>query len=227
VADQHRAGPPRQHEVLQHRQPDQVEVVGRLVQQQHVVPGQQQRREPRSGRLAAGQRRHRPVELDGEAELGGDRVGPLVQVGRAEAEPALQGHGVRVVGAALAPLQRHRRRVQGALRGRHAGPPGQHLADRLAAPAVAFLRQVADGGGGRAQRHRAPLGQVDPGQHPQQRGLAGPVRTDQADHVARRHHQVEPREQLHVAVPRRELPGGQRRAHSVTMLRGVDQITDR
>ncbi len=75
---------------LQALQAVQVEVVGRLVEQEDVVAGEQQRGEAGAGRLAAGERGHRLVQADGQAERGGDLLGPLVEVGAAEVEPALQ-----------------------------------------------------------------------------------------------------------------------------------------
>ena len=47
----------------------------------------------------------------------------------------------------------------------------------------AVLRQVADGQRGRLE-DRARVGLVEPGHHLQQRGLAGAVRTAQADALA-------------------------------------------
>ena len=99
-------------ERLQPVEPVEVEVVGRLVEQEDVVAAEQQRRQARAGRLAAGQRGHRLVEVDAEAQVGGDRAGPVVQVRAAEGEPALERDGVRVVGAGRARSQRLGGRVQ-------------------------------------------------------------------------------------------------------------------
>ena len=105
VADQHRRRARRPAtNVLQPRQAGQVQVVGRLVQQQHVVAVTAAARPARPGPPG---RRRAPVtgrsSSTVEAQLGGDRLGPLVQVGGAEAEPALQRRRVRVVGAAARP----------------------------------------------------------------------------------------------------------------------------
>ena len=55
--------------------------------------------------------------------------------------------------------------------------------DRAAGVGEAVLRQVADGQRGRLE-DGAGVGLVEPGQHPQQRGLAGAVRAAQADALA-------------------------------------------
>jgi hypothetical protein len=78
------------HELLEAVEPVDVEVVGRLVEQVGVVARQQQRGEAGARRLAARQRRHRQLEVDGEPEVGEHRGGALVEVGAAEREPALE-----------------------------------------------------------------------------------------------------------------------------------------
>ena len=79
VADQHGSGPQAPHEALQDLQPGDVQVVGRLVEQEDVIAGQQQRGEVDTGRLAAGQTGHRfAAGIDGQAEGGEDRGGALL-----------------------------------------------------------------------------------------------------------------------------------------------------
>lgn len=90
MADDDRPGAQTLYEGLQAVEAVQVEVVGRLVQQEDVVAGQQQRGEPGAGRLTAGERGHRQVQSDGQAERVGDLVGAFVQVRAAEGEPALK-----------------------------------------------------------------------------------------------------------------------------------------
>ncbi len=200
VADQDRAGAQAGDELLQPGQAVQVEVVGGLVQQEDVVAGEQQRGEGGAGGLAAGQGRHRLVEADGQAELGGRLRGAFVEVGGAEGEPALQGGGVRVVGSRPFRDQRLGGGVQGGLGGRDAGAAAEEGAYGLPRAAVRLLREVADGGGGRAEAQPALLRGVQPGQQAQQGGLAGAVGADQADHVPGRDHQVEAGEQDALAV---------------------------
>ena len=184
-------------EPLEPLQPVEVEVVGRLVEQEDVVAGEQQRRQPGPGGLAAGQRRHRRVERDAEPEVVRDGLGALVEVGAAEGEPALERGGVGVV--------RARRARRPAPRRRRPSPPGpaatpvrraRNAAHGLAGPPLGLLRQVPDGGVRRADARPLPSsGAVSPGEEAQQRRLAGAVRPDQPDDVAGGDDEVEPGEQ--------------------------------
>ena len=84
------------------------------------------RGEPGPGRLAAGQAGHRACRRSAvEAEVGQHRRDPLVQVGGAAGQPAVQGHGVRVVGAVGSGLRAPRRpppSPRWPRRSRYAGP---------------------------------------------------------------------------------------------------------
>jgi hypothetical protein len=165
------------------------------------------------GRLPTGQRGHRVVQRDGQAELGGHLRGPLVEVGAAQIEPAFQRHGVRVVRPGPPVGQLVGGRVHGRLRRTHPGAPEQEVPHRLAGPPLPLLRQVADVRRGRAQRHGAGLRRGDPGERAQQRALPGAVDPHQADHVARRDHQIQSAEQAPVAVPGGEIAGDHRGVH--------------
>lgn len=213
MADQHGAGAQALDEGLQPVQAVQVQVVGRLVQQEDVVAREQQRGEARAGRLTAGERGHRQVEADLQAERVGDLLGPLLQVRAAQVEPAVQALRVRVVGALPALHQALGRLVQRRLGGRDAGAAGQERADRLARPALRLLRQVADRRGRRAERDRAAFGLVQPGQQAQQRRLARAVHADQTGHLTRGDDQVETGEQGAVAVAGAEILGYESGTH--------------
>ena len=130
--DDRHLGP--RHERLEQGQPLGVEVVGRLVEQVHVVPGQQQRRQAGACRLAAGQRRHRQVEVHLETEVAGHHGAAGVEVRGAERGPVLQRAGERVVGSGRAVGQGVRGGVQGVGRGRDAGTalPGARRPSRPA-----------------------------------------------------------------------------------------------
>ncbi len=217
MADHHGAGAQAGDEALQPVQPVQVEVVGRLVEQEDVVAAEQQRGEAGAGGLAAGQRRSSAWSRStSRPSSAATCAGPLVQVGAAEGEPALQSVRVRVVGA-----RPPRRRAP---RWRRPSRPARRLTpvrrarnspDRLARPALRLLRQVADGRRGRAERDRALLAWDQPGEDTQQRGLARAVGPDQPDHVAGRDDQVEVGEEEAVTVAGGEVLGDQRGAHQV------------
>jgi hypothetical protein len=100
VADDHQRLGPLGHEPLEPVEGGEVEVVRRLVEEEDVVAGQEDRRQLRAGGLAAGEGGARLVEQAGrQGELRPDLAGALVEVGAAEGEPPLEGVGVAVVGA--------------------------------------------------------------------------------------------------------------------------------
>lgn len=214
MADQHGAGPQTRDELLQPFQPVEVEVVGRLVEQEDVVAAEQQRGEPGAGGLAAGERVHLLVQAHPEGEGGGGLLGSFVQVRAAEREPAFEAERVRVVGARCPVDQGLGGRVQGRLGGGHSGTAGQELPYGLAVlPALGLLRQMAHGGGGRAEPERAVLWGGETGEQPQQRGLARAVGADETDHVPRRDDQVKTGEQDTVAVTGGEILGYESGTH--------------
>ena len=134
------------HERLEARQPVEVEVVGRLVEQDDVEPAEQERGQGDPGGLPAGQGRHQRVGADVEPEVGQHRCDPVVEVGRAARHPAVERDGVRVVGARLAgPEPRggglHRRGRLGRARA-----PGDVLRHRLARHPLVLLGEQADEG---------------------------------------------------------------------------------
>jgi hypothetical protein len=213
VAHQHGPGTQPGHERLQAREAVQVQVVRRLVQQEDVVAGQQERRHARPGRLATGQRRHERVQADGETEVRGHLVHALVQVGATEGQPAFERGRVVLVGTRRAFRERDGRLVHRGLREGDPGAAAQEGADGLTRPAVRFLGQVADGRGRRVQPHGALVRRQDATQDPEQRRLARAVHADQADHVAGRHHEVEPGEQHPLPEPARQPLAHQCRTH--------------
>ena len=75
VADQDGSGPQAPREPFQDLQPGDVQVVGRLVEQEDVVAGQQQRGQVDTGRLAAGQAGHRLAAGAGGQSQGGEARG--------------------------------------------------------------------------------------------------------------------------------------------------------
>ena len=207
VADDDRRRPQPGDEPLEALQPVEVQVVGRLVEQQHVVARQQQRRQPGPRGLPAGQRRHRGVERDAEPDVVRDGARALVEVRAAEGEPAVERGGVGVVRARLAGPQRLGGGVHLRLGLRDPGPAGEERRHGLAGPPVGLLREVPDRRGRRADADRALLRDGLPGEEAQQRGLARAVRPDQPDDVARGEHEVEPGEQDAGAVTGGEAGG--------------------
>ncbi len=78
------------HEVGHQLEAGGIEVVGRLVEQQHLVAAEQHGRERRPRGLAARETPERAVRLGVEPELPGDLLQPVLEVGAAEREPVLE-----------------------------------------------------------------------------------------------------------------------------------------
>ena len=163
VGDDHEAAGSCAQQIAQACQAVAVQVVGRLVEQHHVVPGQRNRGQADPCRLAARQLGHRASQQAGfESKLTGRRGQPLLRVGATERQPALERVGVggdRIEITLLQPL------------GPSAQPTGglgdaDCRQDRLpaAGPRIRCRTQVAD----RAQRtHRSRVRRFDAGQDPQ------------------------------------------------------------
>ena len=153
MRDHHQgAGPTVQH-VLDRSQGVGVQVVGRLVQQQHVRSLEQQPQELQPAAFAAGQ-------------LPDRRPGPFP----AEAEPLQQLGGGQLLAADLrGPADR-----LGRLRGPHPLDRGELCQVLAEQTGLDGLAPPYPAGGGRQLA----------GEHPQQGGLAGPVRAQDADPVA-------------------------------------------
>ena len=194
VADQDGPGAQALDECLQPGEPVEVQVVGRLVQQEHVVAAEQQRGQRRPRRLAAGQDGHELIELHGQAQAGHDRIGPLVQVCAAERQPPLQPARVAVIRSGPSGGQRVRGGLHRVVRRGDAGAPGQELPDGLARAPIRLLRQIADRRLRRADRHRTGVRAGFAREQAQQGGLARAVRADQADDITGAGHQVQTRE---------------------------------
>jgi hypothetical protein len=148
-------------EALQPVEPVHVEVVGGLVEQEHVETGQQQGRQLGAGRLPAREAHHRAgQQARRQAEVVGHRPGAGVEVGAAQRHPPVEGGGVGVVGARLAVCQRRGRGVERRVGLGHARAPRQQAGHGLARARVGLLREVADGRRGRGEAHLAALGRA-------------------------------------------------------------------
>ena len=214
MGDDHGAARALGDEALQPLEAVEVEVVGRLVEQQDVEAREQDRRERGAGGLPAGERgRLQREQRRVEPEVAQHRLGALLEIGAAEREPALERVGVRVRGAGL--LGRHRvgRLVHERVGGRDAGAAREVVVDALAGSAVGLLRQVA-GGAGR-QAHRATVGAVEAGEQAQQRRLPGPVGPDHAEDVAGRDGRRDAGEHRRRPVRLVQLARDQRAGHAI------------
>ena len=173
-------------EVLQPGERGEIQVVGRLVQQQERRRQQEQPRQRRPHAPAAGKLRQRPMQLVGpEAEPAQDAArGRLEPIAAERLEAVLEiavARGERVTG----------RRLEGAgdvlhlaLERPHLVEPAQRFHQHGAGGAGGdLLGQIADGRRARAA-HLPGVRLLETGQDPAERGLAGAVGADEPDALA-------------------------------------------
>jgi hypothetical protein len=192
VRDEHDAGGQPAEEPLEPLEAGEVEVVRRLVQQDDVEAREQDRRERGAGSFAARERRHLAIRAPAEPDLREHGADPRLEVLAAEREEPFERLRVRARELRLG-AEPGSERIHLLLRGADTRAPCEVVAHRLARPRLGLLRQVADGA--RAD-DRARVGLLQPGQDPEQGGLADPVRADDSDAVARRDDQRDAVEHL-------------------------------
>ena len=204
----------------------EVEIVGRLVEQIHVEARQQQGGESDPRRLASRQRRGRLVEQAvGESELRPHAADARRQVGDTERQPALQGVVVAVLGIDLAIGEGGRRRIELSGRSGRPGAPIEKGGNQFDTVTARLLGQEPDRRGGWRQFDGAAVGLDATGQHTEQRRLADPVRSDEADGLVVGDGQVDRveddvRATGHGDAARSERGG---RRHPVSVAAGVDR----
>ncbi len=172
-------------EALEPVEPVEVEVVRRLVEEQHVEAGEQNRGQPGARSFAAGERRRFLVERDGEPELGARRPRSRLEIGASEREEALERGRVRI-GAPAGGVP-----FDGGLGIGDAGTTGQVRQQRLAGTPIVLLRQVADRQRCGCSLDPSLVRLVEAGEQAEQRRLAGPVGADEPQPRARPERQVD------------------------------------
>ena len=189
-------------EVLQPFEAVEVEVVGGLVQEHDVEPGQQERRESHPRRLTAGKLRHaESQQRRRESEVGTDGPSPCLEIRAAEGEVPFECGPVPGVGSRLGVGQRARRPVKSGFCLGNSCAPREVLGKRLSLDGFAFLCQVAHGRGRGQERHATLVGLVEAREDPQQRGLAdaiGPENAQSRPGADRKAHRFQDR--LHTLV---------------------------
>jgi hypothetical protein len=214
VADHHQRAGELEHEPLELLEAGEVEVVGGLVEQQHVEAGEQHRREPDARCLPTRQRGGLGVEQVGRESDGRERLADAhVEVGCAQREPAVERAAVRVVGPGPAVGQRGGRRVERGVGVGHSGAAGEECGHRLIGAPLGLLAQLAHGGGGRGADHRPALREEPPRQQPEQGGLPGPVRTENTDPHPGRGEDLDPVEDEARPVRERQVARVERGRH--------------
>ena len=202
VRDEHHSGGQPVQELLEPLEPGEVQVVRRLVEQEHVEAGEQDRGERCASGLAARQGAHLAIRAAAQPDVvqHGGRAG--VEVFPTEREEAVEGGGVRADELVLVGQPR-REPVHLLLGAADSRAPREVVADRLAGPGLELLRQVPDGAG---TDHPAGVGRLQAGEHAQQRRLPDPVRADDADAVARGDDQRHVVEHLNGGIALRDVP---------------------
>jgi hypothetical protein len=128
-------------EALEAIEPVEVEVVRRLVEEQHVERAQQDRPQSCARSLATRECHGLPVEeLGGKVELGAHGGGARRKIRTTHGEVPLQRRRVRVAGARLAGRERVRSAFELGLGGSDASTLGEEPEQCLAAPTLGFLR---------------------------------------------------------------------------------------
>ena len=208
VADEHDRGVQPVQVLLEPLDGVDVEVVGGLVEQQHVGLAGQRPGQRGAGQLTAREGVQRPFQVIGcEAQAAGDRLQlrpPAVTARLLELRrrPVVAAHGGRRgVTGGHAGLERAQLVLQ-------TGRLGGTLADVLAQRDAAGQRRplvVQRHPGARRQLQRAGVGGQLAGQDPQQRGLAGAVSAHQGHPVARPHDRRDVSQHLVAAVGELQL----------------------
>ena len=222
VTDQHHPATKIPDELLQPGESVEIQIVGRLIEQDNVEPRQHQGGQSDPRRLAAGQRGHRrrlrPDRSRVQAQIGQHGRQPFVEVRRAAGQPVVQRRGVGIsciiTGRGSARIRQDRGRRLHRLRCRGAPGTARDVArDGLTGYPLMLLGKPPDERIGRCKVDRAVEWLDIAGQDPQQCAFAGTIDTDDTDDVARRDGEVQPLEQGAVGESARQVLGDQRCGH--------------
>ena len=213
VADEDDAGVGAVEEPAEPLQPVEVEVVGRLVEQQHVEAGQQHRGQVDLHLLPTGQLADRPLlNPAGQAEIGQHLRHPHVVVVAAQRQQAGQGSVVGLeLGRTGRVLQRRQRGVERRFRHGQAGAPPKVGGSRFPFERIDLLGEVPDGERRRRPLYRPRRWGLEAGQDAQQRRLPRAVAAQHPDAAAGVDRQVDPVEHHPRAAHHRHVPGCEHR----------------
>ena len=170
---------------LETSQTIQVQIVGRLVQQQYVEARQHQRSQTNSCCLAAGQR----VHVLGQQSLGQTKFAPHlpssnVKVGGTQRKPGIEGIAVPIIGANHRATKVCGGGIKLDICCSNARAPPDIVGNGLVKP-LRLLVEVANGGRWRRGCHRAIISVHEPSQNPKQRRFANTVGADEAHPMSR------------------------------------------
>ena len=188
-----------------------VQVVGRLVEQHHVMPAEHQGGEGEPGLLATGQPGSWLVQTDRQSQPGQHPFGADVEVGTSEGRPALQRRRIATVGTRPALGKAVGSRLQGVCSRLDAGAPAEEPAGCLRRLDAGGLGPEPDGGCVGAGPNGPPVDGVLSGDGPEEGRLARAIGADHGHDLAGTHGQVEVGDKLDGAVAQRDPLKSQRR----------------
>ena len=120
----------------------EVEIVGRLVEQEHVEAREEDGGKRSTGPLSARDAHHRAVETDAEPELRTDSSTARLEIGAAERQKPFQSSRVAISSRGTR-RQRSRGRLELRLGFGDPGAPREVAAERLAGSSIRLLRQIS------------------------------------------------------------------------------------
>ncbi len=182
VRDEHDAGRQVAQESFEPVEAGEIEVVRRLVEQEDVEAGEQDRGQSDPRRFASRERCEFTVRASSEADVVEHRADARFEVFAAKGEKAIERVGVGA-GEFRLGAEAGGEAVHLLLGPADARAPRQVVAHALARRRLGLLREVADGA---APYDPARIRLLESGEHPQQSRLADAVRADDPDPVPRR-----------------------------------------
>jgi hypothetical protein len=206
VRDEDERARRRGHEALQQLEAVEIEVIRRLVEEQHVEAGEQDRSQLGARRLASRESPEPPVEPV-EPDPGRSLAGTCMEVVGAERQEPLEGVGMLLHGLGLAG-EACRQCVQLGRSGTDARAPLEVFEQRFVRPRVDLLGEMPDRERRWTALERALVGLVQPGEHAQERRLSAAVGPDHADPSSRADEQRRAVENRLGAVAHRDVRRG-------------------
>ena len=214
VGDHDDRGAQRGDELLQPRQPIEIQVIGRFIEQHHVKAGKQQACQRHPCGLPAGKRTHQRLRIQGEAQLR-QRLGqPVLQIHGPTGHPVVERLRVGIIGPGIPRTQRLRGALHRFGGRRAAGAPGDVAGDAFALDPLVLLGHRADKRRVRRGGHAAALRLIRPGQQPQQRTLARPVGSHHTVDIARGGGKVQISEEGTVGMSAAKILGDKSCSHA-------------
>ncbi len=214
VGDRHHAYGQPLEKTLETVEPVEVQVVGRLVEQEHVELRQQDSGHRRPRCFASRQRGRLLVEKSGpEPQLGPEGSDPALQVGASKGHPALERLCVPQVILRLPAGHGRGGGIQVGVGRPDPGATDQEVAHRLTGMSLGLLGQIAHRRRRGRQHHRSCLQRLETGEGAQQCRLARAIGRHHADTAAGRDSETDSIENELVTEGDGEIAGDEDSGH--------------